>query len=213
MSRLSLDDPKYALLYLQALCQNPDIKLVLAWPIHKDRSKGSTSQEQLKGMNNRVLGTLDPSRHLHPPPITPIPAPVPDLHLIMDALVAESTAEGKRKVLNGVYPPPRPWKKDDSKDKPARQYEILKKKDKEVPQEAGKSASKSVERPSETPKTQPTKNVPEAKQGHQDSCPKPHDAQELEYNGDDSDAIMEDIEDTGKGHKDPKLRTKSEKNK
>ncbi|KAF8835491.1 hypothetical protein BDN67DRAFT_1015516 [Paxillus ammoniavirescens] len=125
----------------------------------------------------------------------------------------KSTAEGKRKVLDGVYPPPRSWKKDDSKDKPVRQYEILKKKDKEVPQEAGKSASKPVEHPSETPKTQPVKNVPEEKQEHQDSCLKPHDTQQPEYNGDDSDAIMEDKEDTGKGHKDPKLHMKSEKNK
>ena len=31
--------------------------------------------------------------------------------------------------------------------------------------------------------------------------PKPHDTREPEYNGDDDDAIMEDIEDTGKGHK------------
>ncbi|KAF8833113.1 hypothetical protein BDN67DRAFT_1017934 [Paxillus ammoniavirescens] len=42
----------------------------------------------------------------------------------------KSTAEGKRKVLDGVYPPPRPWKQDDSKEKPVHQYEILMKKDK-----------------------------------------------------------------------------------
>jgi hypothetical protein len=319
MSRLSLDDPKYALLYLQALRQNPDIKLVLARPIHRDaKQKGSTQSgtsqghEQQSTRDTRPQQTPSSSSNNTYPRTNPRPpfdhgcfgcgsnqhglGSCPEIQDLVSSgklrrndygkvimpdgtrlfrignenlvqsyhrlsmqepstaksnfvVVQEehqskwtdstdddyqsddesddegpvwvypafrsikSTAEGKRKVLDGVYPPPRSWKKDDSKDKPARQYEILKKKDKEVPQEAAKSANKSVERPNETPKTQPAKNVPEEKQGRQDSCPKPHDTREPEYNGDDSDAIMEDIEDTGKGHKDPKLHAKSEKNK
>ncbi|KAF8836030.1 hypothetical protein BDN67DRAFT_984217 [Paxillus ammoniavirescens] len=143
MSRLSLDDPKYALLYLQALRRNLDIKEV-------------PSPEQPKGMNNRVLGTLDPGRHLHPPPITPIPALIPNHGLIMDALVAE--------------------------------YE------------------RNVSQSEQIPLVITIKVM--MKVMMKDLYGSTQLSGQISY-----DAIMDDIEDTGKGHKDPKLRMKSEKNK